>query len=181
MGNFVRRMKSTEVGYRRIMEPRSTHPRWRRRIHVRREVLRRNLAVSAALGIGGGIAGLVLVHGDAGSDIVPLVRLAMMLPAIVFVAWWMTGPGLIIDPASEAQAPVTDPEQLAERMRAVEHVFDDVAVPAAKRVAHDDEREWFRASIRRDLPNEAAAEDSWGLPRRAPVAPSEPPRAADQA
>ena len=104
------------------------------------------------------------------------LQLAMMLPAVIFVMWWMIGPGLTIDQVDDAEAPVTDPQDLAERIRAVEHVFDNVAVPAAKRAAHEDEREWFRASINRDSPDAAGAGETWGLPHNDAM----PPRSADQ-
>jgi hypothetical protein len=125
------------------------------------------LAISALLGITGGLAGLVLVDPHAGSDMVALIRLALLMPAGVFVMWWMLGPGIKIEEVADtAEAPETDPDVLAKRMREVEHVFDNVAVPAAKRVSSDDERAWFRASIRRELPSEGVSNETWGLPRR---------------
>jgi hypothetical protein len=143
-------------------------PRWRRRRASRDSLLRHVLAGGAAVGLGAGVLAQ-LVIGDPHGELDWLVRIALLLPVGVYVAWWLFGPGIgPVDQGSDA-IPTLDAQ---ERLERIEAVFDTAAVPRPRREqpqvgSHAPGLEEFRASIRRD-PGVRADPDSFGI--RRPVA-----------
>ena len=115
-----------------------------------------------------GLIAQVAVHETIdGSDIEPLVRLALVLPAFVFLLWWLLIPGLSLEEPAEpvALAPI-DPE---ERLDRIEATFDTAAVPRARR--HELEQvdgaahRTYRATIRRDEDQATVDPNSFGIRR----------------
>lgn len=109
------------------------------------------LAFGALFGV---VAGLLAQGAVSGvdEDIRSLVRLALLLPAGIFVAWWLLIPGMAVD-ADEVE-PIADARiDVEARVERIEAAFDAMAVPrmGAHRVSPPDEatRDELRSSIRR--------------------------------
>ena len=165
------RVASREGGYLTIMQdPRPST--WRHRDRRRRTTVRGLLLAGAVVGLLGGLLAQVLVdEGVSGSDIEWLVRAALVLPAVIFVSWWLLAPGIALDEPSDTGIPVTiDP---AERLGRIEATFDTAAVPCTRRrsldsgdavVASD-----YRASLRRDASDATVDRASFGVARPTPV------------
>lgn len=125
--------------------------RWQRRRAARRDTVRRMLAIGALVGVIAGILAQVAVNG-VDEDIRALVRMALLLPAGIFVAWWLLIPGMAVD-ADEIE-PIADTRiDVDARVERIEAAFDETAVPrmGAHRVSPPDEatRDELRSSIRR--------------------------------
>ncbi len=125
-----------------------------------------------------GLAAGVLTQGfvtDAlhvhGSELEWLVRFALILPGLIFVAWWLLFPGISIDEPEEMST--TAPIDPAERLERIEATFDAAAVPRARRSAFEavdeQERTAYRNSIRRDPQLAAVEPSSFGIRRPAPA------------
>ena len=128
----------------------------------------------ASIAIGATVAGIVvqlLLDGPADAP-TNVVRVALLLPAALFIAWWCAFPGLALDEREEVAAPTIDVDARIER---IERSFDATAVPrASHRVAasvDETERALFRASVRRSGAGVTERDHSvWGVPR--PPAPA---------
>jgi hypothetical protein len=103
--------------------------RWRRRDARRRSSIRRLLLAGAIVGLAGGLLAQSSVEGSlrGHQDLEWLVRLALVLPALIFVAWWLLSPGI----ADEPEELVEEPIDADERLERIEATFDDAAVPRA--------------------------------------------------
>lgn len=122
------------------------------------------LARGAVVGLAAGIVSQAFVGGVDG-ELGWLVRLALLLPAVVFVAWWLLVPGLRLEDATDA-APADAQEPAAlSRVERIETVFDSAAVPRGRRgqleQPDDGLRETYRSSVRRDGPAGDEAADAW--------------------
>lgn len=106
-------------------------------------------------------------HGTAtSSEYEVLVRVALILPAVIFFLWWLLFPGIALEePSVEATAPI-DAE---ERLERIEAAFDSTAVPRARRSkfeqVNEDAHVVYRASIRRDPADSALTPESFGVRR----------------
>lgn len=126
------------------------------------------LAVGAGVGLALGVLSLILI-GIPDDDQAWLERAALLLPTVVYVVWWFIDPNLqqlADEPVEDDQTPPAD-----VRIERIESVFDEAAVPRARRerptLPQDSpRRNELRASIRRD--EDAAAEidpESFGVRR----------------
>jgi hypothetical protein len=139
---------------------------------ARRAATRRLLAEGAIAGFVVGLIAQAFVSDSYSGAYEWLVRVALMLPAVVFLAWWQLSPGLRRELAGEppATGDLGDPAvDVADRERRIEHVFDSAAVPRARRdrpelVEDAPARSEFRRSIRRDSAGSADV-DAFGVPR----------------
>ncbi len=135
------------------MEPTPRPARWRRRDARRRSSVRRLLLWGGATGLVAGlIAQRAVDHNAAsGSTYEWLIRGALVLPAVIFFAWWLLFPGIALDEPAEDVTPKIDAE---ERLERIEATFDAAAVPRARRTSFDeidaDARREYLASVRRD-------------------------------
>lgn len=124
------------------------------------------LATGAVVGLGAGLA-LQPFLGDVDSEIRALVRAALLLPGIIFIAWWVLIPGVNVenDEESVPDGRLIDAEARLER---IEAAFDDTAVPhpGSVRIEAPDPavREELRRSIHR--PEPIAKPEDYGLRRR---------------
>ncbi len=114
-------------------------------------------AWGAVVGIVAGVIALATL-GRPDGEIDWLIRIALLLPGVVYVAWWLIGPGIGPSVAEHGELPKTlDAQQRLER---IESTFDSAAVPRPRRaqpaIGEDAPglRE-FRASIRRAASTEA--------------------------
>lgn len=126
------------------------------------------LAVGAVVGLVAGLVAQLFVGGVDG-ELGWLVRLALLLPAVVFVGWWLLVPGLKLEePADERTA---EPAGAAQdgRVERIAMVFDSAAVPSRRRhriePADSALRETYRASVRRDRGARTESKDAWGIRR----------------
>lgn len=139
------------------------------------------------VGVLGGVVAQVAIPAPGGSDIVALMRVALLFPVAVFASWWLTSPGLARhrqlvetsaapDGAVAGGGPTSDDTAGVAGATPVESTFDSAAIPAAGRQQRDaasPELERFRSSIRprtvrADGPREAAF--SVRRPEPAPIA-----------
>lgn len=160
-------METSVAGYGLVVDPAAPeHPRRRSGASARR-----TLAWGAIGGIVVGLLSLPLVgvpHGETAW----LVRLTMLLPAVVYVAWWAIGPGIRRSDAEQGTGVETS-QAGTDRAARVAEVFDSAAVPRARRskpesAANASSRQALRASIRRDdveTPDRAAFGFSRPRPR----------------
>lgn len=149
------------MGNRTVMDtPRPL--KWRRHERRRTKDVRRLLAAGAVVGIAMGLVAQAFVGSSVHGEIEGIVRLTLLLPGLVFIAWWLLSPGapaeLTMDDA------VTPTGATADRVDYVEHVFDAAAVPGARRgqlqaPSDDVTREDYLATLRRhpqsDVPSSA--------------------------
>jgi hypothetical protein len=156
-------------------------PRWQRKVDRTRAWGRRTFKWVALIGLLVGLFALPLVNVD--DDIEGLIRLAMVLPAAVFVLWWMFFPGIALDKEYQP-VPAEDLVDVQARIDQIEQTFDAATFPRATRrsvtpvdaaTATD-----FRGSIRRD--GAASPEDvaKWGIRREAFIERMQRARTADQ-
>lgn len=93
-----------------------------------------------------------------------LVRLALMLPAIVFLGWWIVSPGLHQEESALAESGEHNDHTLSLATR-VEQVFDSAAVPRGHhvRLTEQESSEDFASSIRRSPKEMTVSAEEWGL------------------
>jgi hypothetical protein len=147
-------------------------PKWRRHERRRTKDARRLLAAGAVVGVAAGLIAQAFVSSSVHGEIEGIVRMALLLPGIVFIAWWRFSPGmkseLVTESALDA-APV-----LADRVDRVEQIFDPAAVPRARRerleAAGDAAREIYQATLRRH-PQSMVTHASFGVRRPEPHVP----------
>ena len=113
------------------------------RVHRPRQHVRLKGAVAGM--VSAGAAALLFTH-TAPESLEPLARLALVLPAVLYVLWWVFGPGFAGNSDADVESPAvasTDPELLRT-------TFDDASVYSAMRrpdiVSGDAER--LRATLR---------------------------------
>lgn len=150
-------------------------PRWRRTVAGRRETNRRLIAYGAFVGLAAGIVSLLLIGTDVRGSADEIVPLALMLPAGIYVLWWIAFPGMALDRVDV----VPDAEQqidVDERVRTIEATFDDLAVPGARKrsilPADRAATAQFRASIRRGRATTPEDMAQFGISRPAVQPPS---------
>ncbi|MCW2973830.1 MAG: hypothetical protein JWN72_2103 [Thermoleophilia bacterium] len=94
------------------------------------------IAIGAGVSLLLGLVAEVVVVNHTPDDIAGLVRVAIMMPTAIFLAWWLLEPGYAHSAADmPAVHPVTAPvagADIFERMAAIETTFDAAAVPAAR-------------------------------------------------
>jgi hypothetical protein len=111
------------------------------------------LAAGSIVGI---VAGLLTQPflGNVDEDIRGLVRVAMMLPGVVFTAWWLLSPRPALEQEERGLAEPTHAVDARERLQKIESTFDSAAVPAARRgsfeAVDEDSRALLQDSVRRD-------------------------------
>lgn len=99
------------------------------------------LAVGALVGLVAGLVTLFLLrdHDSLSREDWSLVPLAMLLPSLVFVGWWLLVPGLAVD--RDETHPVGDAERAASidaRIARIEAAFSDPMVPRPRRALEVD-------------------------------------------
>ncbi len=144
--------------------------RWRRRAARRGATVRRQLGIGALVGLVVGLVAQLFVNGNTPSEIVPLVRIALLFPAVIFGVWWLLSPELKHADEVLEVAPDETGVDVDARLRRIEETFDATAVPAARRHGLDgpsgNERDRFRASIVRPAVSDDPAHE-FGVPRPA--------------
>lgn len=118
------------------------------------------LAAGALVGLLAGLASQALA-GGVDPDIRGLVRVALLLPAGVFVAWWLLVPGIGVDSDEVvAEDRAAAPLDVETRVRQIEAAFDDTAVPRSSghRIARPDPA--TRDALRRTIRRPAASGDA---------------------
>jgi hypothetical protein len=142
--------------------------RWRRHAVRQRRTIKQMLGWGALAGIALGLVAQLFVDRiGATSDIVPLVRISLLFPAVVFGLWWLLSPELTLDVEPELiDRGVVDAD---ERLRRIESTFDTAAVPRARQRDLNgttiDDRARFRASIGIHASTEGADPAAFGVPR----------------
>lgn len=123
------------------------------------------LAAGAAVGLLAGLLAQPFVtqlHLHDG-EIEGLVRLALLLPAGIFVAWWLLVPGMSLradEPDVDVEAQDTvDPES---RLQQIEATFDSTAVPSADRHRITRPSPTVRAELRDSVRRPQAAPGAGG-------------------
>lgn len=126
------------------------------------------LAAGALVGIVVGLGAQALV-GGVDEEIRGLVRVALLLPAGIFVAWWLLVPGISLD-RGETEPDVDGRIDVAAKVERIEAAFDETAVPrvGGHRVTPPEGavREELRNTIRR--PQASADTSQFGLRRPTP-------------
>jgi hypothetical protein len=141
---------------------------WKRRNERQRVVLRRLLGWGAVVGLAAGLVAQAAVTGD-GVGAAPewLVRLALVLPGVIFLTWLLASRSLLFDePGESAVRATVDSEERLERL---ERTFDSAAVPRARRASIDSASEVRRSEYRQSIgvrPDDGnvAPRASFGLP-----------------
>lgn len=141
------------------------HTQWQRHRRDRRAVVRRMLATGAIVGLVGGLVAQLLVAG-ADPELRWVVRIALLVPGVVFVGWWLVGPGIGADrDEHEAAAPDGARLDVDARIARIEAAFDSTAGAPPRPAAHHrtdvdaDARRELRASIRRTSHGDVSAGD----------------------
>jgi hypothetical protein len=144
--------------------------KWRRHERRRTKDVRRLLAAGAVVGVAAGLVAQAFVSSSIHGEIEGLVRMALLLPGLVFIGWWLLSPvgttELLVD------APTDSAPAVADRAERVEHVFDSAAVPRARRSRlhpSDDHaaREIYQSTLRRH-PQSDVSTASFGVRRPEP-------------
>jgi hypothetical protein len=151
---------------------------WKRRDASQRAVLRRLLAWGAVVGLAAGLVAQAAVTQE-GVGGVPewLVRLALVLPGVLFLTWMLVARATVLDePIVDAPIVEIDPEAKLER---IEAAFDTAAVPQARRTSMDPASSGLRTEYHRSLgarPEDAdpVLRETFGLPTRAAAVPATP-------
>lgn len=124
------------------------------------------LAIGAVVGLVGGLVAQAFVGGVEG-ELGWLVRLALLVPALVFVAWWLLVPGLRLDQGMPAAPPEVQEPPAPSRLERIETVFDAAAVPRTRRTRLEQPgerlRETYRSSVRREDPDVDEAAEAWRM------------------
>lgn len=124
------------------------------------------LAIGAMVGLVVGIVAQVFVGGVDG-ELGWLVRLALLVPALVFVAWWLLVPGLRLEEGMPAVPPELQDAPGPSRLERIETVFDTAAVPRSRRTRlerpGDGLRETYRSSVRREDADVDEAAEAWRM------------------
>ncbi|MBC7461413.1 MAG: hypothetical protein H7287_08625 [Thermoleophilia bacterium] len=141
-------------------------PRWRRRIELQRKRARHVIATGAGVSLLLGVVAEVVVAAHTPTDIAWLVRVAIMLPTVIFLAWWLLEPG---HAPSAADMPDAVPEaDILERMASLTTTFDAAAAPAARAGATQVSpatRDLLRRSVRTPAHGDrVGAQRAYGLP-----------------
>jgi len=135
------------------------------------------ILAGALVGLLAGIVASLLVP-DVESDIRGLVRLAFVLPAAIYVLWWLGSPGITLE--HDDAVPVEPSVDIEERIEQIEATFDQAAMPRAGRHSIDPVDPaavaTFRRSIRRARATSAADIAQFGVRH-----PESPTRLAEDA
>lgn len=125
------------------------------------------LLAGAFVGIVAGLLAQPAVAGVEG-DVRIFARLALVLPALVFVGWWVAVPGVAAD-RDEVEPVVHSTIDVDARLDRIESTFDTAAVPRAGRhaiePANPQIQAEFRRSIRRVEPSTAVGMERFGIRR----------------
>lgn len=87
---------------------------------------RRLLATGAVAGLLVGVVGVLAATGSVATDLAGIARIAVVVPVVIYLAWWLLSPGLSDDVDGDLDA-ATDVEAAATGI--VASVFDHGASP----------------------------------------------------
>lgn len=117
---------------------------------ARRVLLRRMLVGGASVGLAAGLLAQPYL-GGVDAEVRSLARLALLLPGLVFLAWWLFTPDVASDTHGDAPtAPGT--RDVEARMTALVAAIDGADAPRAGRPRPGDVDDATREELRRTVP-----------------------------